>query len=481
MIETTGASPAINEASGLVTGPLGTEAGDWPLVCLLGRRVDHPNDRRSFVPYHRPSMSTERAVPAVRPPVHHRPREGSGPRRPRFRLADDRRADPDVRGPVRRVHRSAPRPRPELRDGRAPPRPRGAGRGRGRRGHRPDLDVRGQRGGRRLSRRAKPVLVDVDAATLNATPEAIRAAVTPRTKAVVVVHVGGRPMEIERLVEALDGTGVAIVEDAAHAFPSRVGGPDGRFAGRFGAVGAYSFYATKTITTGEGGMLVTDDDAIADRARLMSPPRDQPERLEPLHRGWLLVLRDRGRRLQVQPDGPRRGARDRPAGAGRGAARGPPRARSRIHGAAVGVVGRRPRRASRRRARRLARLAPVHHPARARPARDRPGGRDRGAEGRGIGTSVHFIPLHLHPYYRDRWGYRPADLPVAAREYERVVSLPIWPGMTDGDLDRVDRRARERPRARASLAPARPSPRCAAGHARSSSTCRTTPCCGRAS
>jgi perosamine synthetase len=55
----------------------------------------------------------------------------------------------------------------------------------------------------------------------------------------------------------------------------------------------------------------------------------------------------------------------------------------------------------------------------------------------GIGTSVHFIPLHLHPYYRDRWGYRPADLPVAAREYERVVSLPIWPGMTDGDLDRV--------------------------------------------
>ena len=55
----------------------------------------------------------------------------------------------------------------------------------------------------------------------------------------------------------------------------------------------------------------------------------------------------------------------------------------------------------------------------------------------GIGTSVHFIPLHLHPYYRDRWGYQPADLPVAAREYERVISLPIWPGMTDADVDRV--------------------------------------------
>ena len=55
----------------------------------------------------------------------------------------------------------------------------------------------------------------------------------------------------------------------------------------------------------------------------------------------------------------------------------------------------------------------------------------------GIGTSVHFIPLHLHPYYRRRWGYGPDDLPTATREYERVLSLPIWPGMTDGDLDRV--------------------------------------------
>ena len=119
-------------------------------------------------------------------------------------------------------------------------------------------------------RRARPVLVDVDATTLNATPEAVLAAVTPRTKAVIVVHFGGRPIEIERLVSLLEPRGVGIVEDAAHAFPSRVGGPDGRYAGTFGAVGAYSFYATKTITTGEGGMLVTDDPAIADRARLMS-------------------------------------------------------------------------------------------------------------------------------------------------------------------------------------------------------------------
>jgi perosamine synthetase len=55
----------------------------------------------------------------------------------------------------------------------------------------------------------------------------------------------------------------------------------------------------------------------------------------------------------------------------------------------------------------------------------------------GIGASVHFIPLHLHPYYRREWGWRPEDLPVATREYERVISLPIWPGMTDSDVERV--------------------------------------------
>ena len=55
----------------------------------------------------------------------------------------------------------------------------------------------------------------------------------------------------------------------------------------------------------------------------------------------------------------------------------------------------------------------------------------------GIGTSVHFIPLHLHPYYRERWGYRPEDCPVATAEFDRVMSLPIWPGMSDADIDRV--------------------------------------------
>jgi dTDP-4-amino-4,6-dideoxygalactose transaminase len=286
-------------------------------------------------------------------------------------------------------------------------------------------------------RRARPVLVDVDAATLNATPEAIRAAVTPRTKAVIVVHVGGRPMEIEGLVRALDGTGVAIVEDTAHAFPSRVGGPGGRLAGRFGAIGAYSFYATKTITTGEGGMLVTDDDALADRTRLMSLhgiSRNAWNRYTAAG-SWVYEIEDVGFKYNMTDLAAALGIVQLERAhelleARRALARD---YTERLSGSSVADLVELPADAPDG--------SHAWHLFIIRLALDRLA-IDRaavieGLKACGIGTSVHFIPLHLHPYYRDRWGYRPDDLPVAAREFERVVSLPIWPGMTESDLDRV--------------------------------------------
>jgi dTDP-4-amino-4,6-dideoxygalactose transaminase len=286
-------------------------------------------------------------------------------------------------------------------------------------------------------RGARPVLVDVDAATLNATPEAIVAAVTPRTKAVIVVHVAGRPIEIERLVEVLEPRGIGIVEDAAHSFPSRVGGPDGRFAGTFGTVGAYSFYATKTITTGEGGMLVTDDAAIADRARLMS--------LHGISRtawnryaasgSWYYEIEDVGFKYNMTDIAAALGLvqLDRAAElleARRDLAR---RYTARIGESLVADLIEIPTDAP-----------DGSHAWHLYVIRLALGGLriDRGQviEGLkelGIGTSVHFIPLHLHPYYRRQWGYRPEDCPVATAEYERVISLPLWPGMTGDDIDRV--------------------------------------------
>jgi dTDP-4-amino-4,6-dideoxygalactose transaminase len=286
-------------------------------------------------------------------------------------------------------------------------------------------------------RGARPVLVDVDRRTLNATPEAILAAVTPRTRAVIVVHVAGLPAEIERLVEELDPRGIAVVEDAAHAFPSRLSGGTGRYVGTVGRAGAFSFYATKTITTGEGGMLVTDDEAIATRARVMSLhgiSRDAWNRYAS-NGSWFYEIEDAGYKYNMTDIAAALGLVQLDRADEMLAAR------RRLAAAYTARLGAPP----------LDDLLELPddpsggshawHLYVVRLALDRltidRGGVIDALKARGIGTSVHFIPLHLHPYYRTRWGYAAADLPVAASEYERVISLPIWPGMTDADADRV--------------------------------------------
>jgi dTDP-4-amino-4,6-dideoxygalactose transaminase len=286
-------------------------------------------------------------------------------------------------------------------------------------------------------RGARPVLVDVDARTLNATPEAILAAVTPRTRAVIAVHIAGLPVEIERLVGLLEPRGIAVVEDAAHAFPSRIGGTAGRYAGTFGRAGAFSFYATKTITTGEGGMLVTDDDAIAARARIMSLhgiSRDAWNRYA-ASGSWYYEIEDAGYKYNMTDIAAALGIVQLERADELLAAR---RDLAAAYSARLGSAP-------------LSGLVelPAESPdgshawhlyiirlALDRLTVDRAGVIDA-LKGLGIGTSVHFIPLHLHPYYRRRWGYAASDLPVATGEYERVVSLPLWPGMTADDVDRV--------------------------------------------
>jgi dTDP-4-amino-4,6-dideoxygalactose transaminase len=286
-------------------------------------------------------------------------------------------------------------------------------------------------------RGATPVLVDIDARTLNATPESFLAAVTPRTRAVVAVHLAGMPCEIERLVTVLGERDIAVVEDAAHAFPSRVGGPAGRYAGTFGRAGAYSFYATKTITTGEGGMLVTDDDAVANRARVMALhgiSRDAWNRYSSSG-AWYYEIEDAGYKYNMTD-----------------------------MAAALGIV--QLERAEELLAARREIAAAYTNGFRSSAAADLLQLPEEAADGShawhlyvirlhldrlgidraavmaalreaGIGASVHFIPLHLHPYYRRRWGTRPEDHPVATREYDRVISLPIWPGMSSEDVQRV--------------------------------------------
>jgi len=286
-------------------------------------------------------------------------------------------------------------------------------------------------------RGARPILVDVDAASLNATSEGILAAVTPRTRAVIAVHIAGRPVHIEQLVSMLEPHNIAVIEDSAHAFPSRVGGPDGRFAGTFGRAGAFSFYATKTMTTGEGGMLVTDDDAIAARARIMSLhgiSRDAWNRYA-ANGSWYYEIEEAGYKYNMTDVAAALGLVQLERA-------------EELLGARREIAAMYAARLSDQPLNDLVELpADVSDGSHAwhlyiirlaleRLKADR-GQVIEGLRALGIGTSVHFIPLHLHPYYRRRWGYAGGDFPVATREYERVVSLPIWPGMTTDDVDRV--------------------------------------------
>jgi dTDP-4-amino-4,6-dideoxygalactose transaminase len=281
---------------------------------------------------------------------------------------------------------------------------------------------------------ARPRLADVDARTLNVTVETIEAQLRPSTRAIMVVHFGGLMAEVEAIRELAVARGVALVEDAAHALPSSRAG---RAAGSIGDAGALSFYATKTVTTGEGGMLVTDSDAIADRARVMrlhGISRDAWKRYTSSG-SWYYEIEDAGFKYNLTD-----------------------------LAAAIGLVQLERAESMRVARERVARryiekirsggLAdaielPVEagpgevHAWHLFPIRLREGGAARRAavierlRDEGIGTSVHFIPLHLHPYYRRLYGMEAGDLPVATREYEREISLPIYPDLADADVDRV--------------------------------------------
>ncbi|MGZ6268739.1 MAG: DegT/DnrJ/EryC1/StrS family aminotransferase [Candidatus Limnocylindrales bacterium] len=282
---------------------------------------------------------------------------------------------------------------------------------------------------------ARPRLADVDPITFNLTVETIEPQLRPETKAIMVVHFGGRLAEMEPIMELARSRGLAVIEDAAHALPcSR----SGRAAGTWGTAGALSFYATKTVTTGEGGMLLTDSAEIADRARLMrlhGMSRDAWKRYTG-GGSWYYEIEDAGYKynltdlaaaiglVQLDRADAMRDERERVAR----------RYGQAVEAAGIGALVELP-------------LMPgpdeVHawhlYPLRLNLDRvrvTRAETIDRLAEA-GIGTSVHFIPLHLHPYYRRTYGYAAADLPVAAREYEREISMPIYPDLSDGDVDYV--------------------------------------------
>jgi dTDP-4-amino-4,6-dideoxygalactose transaminase len=279
---------------------------------------------------------------------------------------------------------------------------------------------------------AHPVFVDVDPATLNIDPDLIESAVTELTKAVIPVHIGGLACDMESIEDAANRHGLTVVEDAAHALPATSGG---RLVGTLGSdASVFSFYATKTITTGEGGMVVARDPAVAARCRVMrlhGIDRDAFDRYVETRPSWYYEVVAPGFKYNMTDIA-----------------------------ASLGLHQLKKARAFQRRRQEIAEAysqgfddLPVTLPARAAPGElhawhlyllrlcdGAPVDRDEliarlAAEG--IGTSVHFIPLNLHPYWRETYSLTPDDFPNAVDAYRRVTSLPIYSRMSDDDVARV--------------------------------------------
>lgn len=281
---------------------------------------------------------------------------------------------------------------------------------------------------------ADPVFVDIDRRTFNIDPELIEQASKEHddVKAIIPVHFAGQACDMSAIIDIATQNGAKVIEDAAHAFPATC---DGKIIGSLGDLTVFSFYATKTIATGEGGMVATDNADFAERIRCMrlhGISKDVFNRYQANKPSWYYEVVAPGFKYNM-PD----------------------------LAAAIGIEQLKKAETFRSRREAIARRyaaelddLPVGLPAPVNEAdthawhlyvlqlqlEDLAIDRDRFIElmaEAGVGTSVHFIPLHIQPYWKERYGFRAEQFPVALDVYQRAVSLPIYPSMTDKDVDRV--------------------------------------------
>jgi dTDP-4-amino-4,6-dideoxygalactose transaminase len=279
--------------------------------------------------------------------------------------------------------------------------------------------------------KARPVLVDCQPETLNLDPEQIEKALTAKTKAIIPVHIAGQACDMDRILDLARAYDLRVIEDAAHALPAHY---REKMIGTIGDITCFSFYATKTITTGEGGMATTESIEWADRMRIMGLhgiSKDAWKRYtaegswyyEILYPGFKYNLTDIAAALgleQLKRCTHFWEIRERYAALYNQGFQDIP-----------GII--------------TPYVAPdVRHAwhlyiIQLDLEQLRIGRNEFIAllKQENIGTSVHFIPLHLHPYYRDTFGYRPEDLPTASAVFERIMSLPIYTQMTETDVERV--------------------------------------------
>jgi perosamine synthetase len=279
--------------------------------------------------------------------------------------------------------------------------------------------------------KAKPVLVDIDVESLCINPVDAERRITARTRAIIPVHYGGQPCDMEAIQDMANRHGLRVIEDAAHSVPASYRGV------RVGAISeltAFSFYATKTLTTGEGGMVTTNNDDLAARMRMM--------RLHGIGRdAWKRYSSEGSWYYEVLDSGFKYNLTDIQSAIGIVQLE----KCDRMHIARQKIAARYSAKFAKERALQIPivaddRTSAWHLYALRLNLEVISITRSEMIEKlkeRGIGTSVHFIPLHMHPYYQNAYGYRANDFPVASNQYERYISLPIFPGMTSTQIDYV--------------------------------------------
>jgi dTDP-4-amino-4,6-dideoxygalactose transaminase len=260
----------------------------------------------------------------------------------------------------------------------------------------------------------------------------LRKADNKRVRALLPVHFAGLVCEMDKISAIAEKYNLTVIEDAAHSFPTEY---QEKKVGTISPLTVFSFYATKTITTGEGGMITTEDDEMADRMRIMrlhGISRDAWKRYngegnwfyEVVEPGFKYNLTDIAASIglhQLDRAHWMRNKREKYANLYSQAFAEIPELQTPWHGTIDSAHAWHlytlriwPEKLSISRAEFIIKLKEA-----------------------GIGTSVHFIPLHLHPYYRNHYGFKPGDFPVSEDLYEREISLPIYPSMTEKDVNRV--------------------------------------------
>lgn len=300
---------------------------------------------------------------------------------------------------------------------------------------------------------AKPVLVDICPHDFNINPNLIEAAITDHTKAIIPVHIAGLAANLDAIGAIAQTHNLAIIEDAAHAFPTdykgrKIGEPLPFSTVRHAI--CYSFYATKTLATGEGGMLCTNDESIAERVRIMALHGISKD-------AWKRYTAEGSWYYEIVAPGYKYNMTDIAAGMGLAQLEKANRmwkqrcAIAEKYNSAFAEID--------------ALQVPIASAAEQAPCADckRECAAEQGQhawhlymlrlnlgklsidraqfvdelKARNIGSSVHFIPLHLHPYYRETYGYVPSDFPVALSEFNREISLPIYSKMSEQDVQDV--------------------------------------------